>query len=327
MALRLWSLRKDPLPFLVSTASQSLHYFVRRDLLGTDAGPADALWKDPRAARIVGKQRPDGRWAYPGGGRRDVRSIEDYDQMETYRQLGFLIEKFAFDRSHPAIRKAASFLFSHQTEEGDFRGIYGRQYTPNYSAGITELLIKAGYGGDPGIHSSLRWLTTMRQEDGGWAIPFRTARTSKTITEAMQMEPIPPDKSKPSSHLVTGMVLRAFAAARNRAYSEEAKRAGRLLASRFFTGDPYPDRKGPAYWWKVSFPFWFTDIVSSLDSLASLGFTPENHQVAEALKRLRARQLPDGSFDVTLLRTGEHDVGRWVSLAVCRVFKKLQLPD
>ena len=46
------------------------------------------------------------------------------------------------------LEKAAEFLFQRQTTEGDFRGIYGTQYSPNYSAAIMELLIKSGYSDD-----------------------------------------------------------------------------------------------------------------------------------------------------------------------------------
>ena len=94
--------------------------------------------------RAVARQQPDGRWKYPGGNP-DIRSRAAYDQLETFRQLGVLVCKFGLDRQHPAVAAAARFLSSCQTEAGDYRGIYGRQYTPNYSAAITELLIRAGY--------------------------------------------------------------------------------------------------------------------------------------------------------------------------------------
>ena len=112
----------------------------------------------------------------------------------------------------------------------------------------------------------------MRQEDGGWTIPFRTS--GMNLKEALgKNEPISTDQSKPFSHLVTGMVLRAFAAHPEYRESDEAREAGELLASRFFKPDKYPDRRDKKYWERVSYPFWFTDIVSALDSLSLLGFT------------------------------------------------------
>jgi hypothetical protein len=68
-------------------------------------------------------------------------------------------------RAHPAVQRAAECLFSFQTDEGDFRGIYGTQYTPHYTAGIMELLIKAGYANDERIARGFAWLLSMRQRD------------------------------------------------------------------------------------------------------------------------------------------------------------------
>ena len=165
-------LRHDPLPPLLAAGHPALRYMVRRDLLGEQPGPAAVLWQSPDVRRAVARQRPDGGWTYPGGNPQ-VRSPADYDQLETYRQLGVLVRKFGLDRQHPAVAGAAAFLSSFQTAAGDYRGIYGRQYTPNYSAAITELLIGAGYEGSAQVEKTMRWLLSVRQDDGGWAIPAR----------------------------------------------------------------------------------------------------------------------------------------------------------
>ena len=122
---------------------------------------------------MLGKQSPDGSWRYPGG-KRAIRSQENYDQLETFRQLGILVEKFGLTRQHSSVERAATYLLSFQTDEGDLRGIYGNQYATTYVGAILELLIKAGYADDPRIAKALAWLLAMRQHDGGWAIPVRT---------------------------------------------------------------------------------------------------------------------------------------------------------
>jgi hypothetical protein len=58
---------------------------------------------------------------YPGGGKAHLRDSEDYNQLKTYRIIGELVEKYGMDKGHPAIEKAANYLFSRQTNEGDFR--------------------------------------------------------------------------------------------------------------------------------------------------------------------------------------------------------------
>ena len=274
--------------------------------------------------RLVGRQRADGSWKYPGGGKAHLRSAEDYDQIETFRILGFLVEKYGLNRGHPAIGRAADFLFSRQTEEGDFRGIYGRQYSPNYSAAIMELLIKAGYGDDERIEGGFRWLLSMRQGDGGWAIPLRTAmRDRGTLLQALRNPvPIQPDRSKPFCHCMTGVVLRAFAAHERYRKSGEAKAAGELLESRFFRPDGYPDRRAASFWTKFSFPFWFTDLLSALDSLSLLGFSSDDPEIREALGWFLDRQREDGAWSLTLLRTKDKELPSWIGLAICRVLKR-----
>jgi hypothetical protein len=96
-----------------------------------------------------------------------------------------------------------------------------------------ELLIKAGYGDDPRIERAFRWLLSIRQTDGGWTIPFLT--TGMSWDEGVRAPaPIPPDRSKPFSHLATGAVLRAFADHPAWRQSPAAIQAGALLATRLF---------------------------------------------------------------------------------------------
>jgi len=309
----------DPIPPLISTESKALLYFIKRNLLEEDVGSIELLWELPEVQRILRKQQNDGLWKYPSS-KKDLRPKENYNQLETYRQLGFLIEKYGFNNQHKAIQNAAEFIFTFQTEEGDFRGIYGNQYSPNYTAGIMELLIKAGYEKDHRVERGFEWLLSVRQDDGGWAVPIRT--NNAKWSEVMDSEIIlQPKKGKPFSHLVTGVVLRAFAAHPKYRNLEEAKIAGELLASRFFKPDKYPDRKAVDYWFRVSFPFWFTDIISSLDTLYYLGFTSSNPQVELALNILRDRQLEPGLWDLKLLKTKDKDLPLWIVLNVCRIFK------
>ena len=136
-------LRRDPIGPLLAADDAALRSMARRELLG-ETTPEISLAELPGVRRAVARQQPDGRWKYPGGNP-EIRSRAAYDQLETYRQLGVLVCKFGLDHQHPAVAAAAEFLSSCQTEAGDYRGIYGHQYTPNYSAAITELLIRAGY--------------------------------------------------------------------------------------------------------------------------------------------------------------------------------------
>jgi hypothetical protein len=310
----------DPSPQLLSSKNRAIVFFAKRDLLNEPVPPIEALWELPFVTGVIRRQQKDGSWKYPGG-KPDVRSRENYNQIETYRMLGELVEKYGFNNTHPAIQGAASFLFGFQSEEGDFRGIYGNQYTPNYTAGIMELLIKAGYQEDPRIEEAFRWLLSIRQDDGGWAIPFRT-KGFKLDAISMNGKTIQPDTSKPFSHLVTGVVLRAFAAHKTYRKSNEALDAGKLLASRIFKKDPYPDRNTLDFWTGFTFPFWFTDLLSALDSLSLLGFTTEDPQVRKGVEWLLSRQQRNGLWDLTMLKGKDKEISLWMCLAICRVIKR-----
>jgi hypothetical protein len=314
-------LKVDPIPVLLSCGNPAVKYFTRRDISDEKLEPITELWQLPAVLKILKKQQSNGSWKYPGKIRKDLRSREDYDQVETYRILGELVEKYGLNKNHPQIKKAAEYFFSCQTMEGDFRGIYGNQYAPTYSPAIMELLIKTGYENDKRVKKGFKWLLSMQQEDGGWIIPFRTSDIK--LKEALTTEKLYlPDRSRPFSHLVTGMVLRAFAAHPGYSESEEAKKAAELLASRFFRADKYPDRKDKKYWERVSYPFWFTDIISAMDTLSFLGFTTENHHIQEALTFLNKQQNSAGLFDLKIVRGSDKYLRYWICLAICRLFKR-----
>jgi hypothetical protein len=112
----------DPLPGLVASGDEALTCFVRRDLLEEEARPPEVLWELAAARRLVGKQQADGSWHYPGQNRERFPET-NYDLLETFKTLGQLVEKHGFHRRHPAIERAAGYLVSCQTEEGDIRGI------------------------------------------------------------------------------------------------------------------------------------------------------------------------------------------------------------
>ena len=315
-------LRFDPLPALASISNPALVYAVKRDLLGDDPGPVAELWSLPEVTRLLRRQRPDGAWPYPGGGIPKYRPVEDYAQIETYRSLGILVEKHDATRRLPAVRQAAEFLFTRQTDAGDFRGIYGRQYTPNYSAGILELLVKAGYGSDARVQRAFAWLLSLRQDDGGWAIPMVT-RYGRWHQASLARPALPPDRSKPSSHMVTGVVLRAFAAHPRYRQSSAARRAAGLLAGRLFARDKYPGRDAPSFWIGFCFPFWFTDLLSALDSLTRIGVDAGHPTVAEALAWFAREQRADGTWRLHAVHGGDPDTSLWISLAICRVFQRM----
>jgi len=312
----------DPLPVLLARDYPALIYFVRRELLDEPFLQVKTLWELPEPRRLVAKQKSNGAWQYPGKSY-DPASNTNYDLLETYRTLRVLVEMYGFQREHPALQKAAGYCFSCQTEEGDIRGILGNQYMPYYHGAILELLIKAGYADDPRTRKGLEWLLAMRQHDGGWIVPAQLVPAKQKTSELWHGAPVQPDRTRPHSHLATGMVLRAFAAHPAYLQRQEVLIAGEVLKERFFHPDKYNDRKGPEYWLKFQFPFWWTSLVTALDTLSRLGFNQEDEHIAGGLDWFTENQSPHGLWDTGYgygKRSAENRT--WVGLAICRVLKR-----
>lgn len=308
----------DPIPPILKTTSKALQYFVKTEILEEDFG--SRIWDLEDAQKILKKQQKNGSWKYPSK-KEDIQTQENYNQLETYRQLGFLVELYNFNNKHNSIKKAAEYLFSFQTKEGDFRGIYGTQYSPNYSAGILELLIKIGYENDQRTEKCLKWLLSVRQDDGGWVIPIQTSKV-KWQDAVTSEEVLQPNRKKPFSYMVTGIVLRAFAAHSKYQKHPEIRLAGELLLSRFFKRDNYPARGDISYWTKFTFPFWFTDLLSSLDTLHFIGFNKEHPQISIAFDWFVKKQEFDGSWNLKLLKGAQiKDYKLWINYIICRTFK------
>jgi len=321
-------LKLDPVPTLLSSGDEALKYFVRRDLLGERVETIQHLWQLPEAQRILRRQQPDGSWL--NRGKKKHKDI-NYSLIETWKQFRFLVEKYGVSRDDPSTPKAAEFLFSCQTEEGDIRGFLANQYATYYTGAIMALLIKAGYEDDPRMERGFQWLLSMRQDDMGWSVPIITHvfdRETMYKLTSQYAEPVEPDRSKQFSHNWTGMVLRAFAAHSRYRKSEAAKTAANLLKSRFFQPDCYTSYQAASYWVKFQYPFWWNNLVAALDSVSLID--PSRDEAMEnALNWLIDHQEEDGLWRTSYVEGKRRDDAKtrdmrlWVSLAICRVFSRV----
>jgi hypothetical protein len=308
---------EEAIKTLLGTGNEALIAFTKRCLLGEEVEIGE-LWTLPRVKRILKNQRSNGSWIYPNK-KATLRSSTNYHQYQTYKTIAELVEFYGLNKKHDAISKAAEYLFSFQTKEGEFRGMYGNQYSPNYSGSITEFLIKAGYDGMR-IEKSLNWLLGMRQDDGGWAIPFRTR--NKGLEALSEKASIEPDKTKSFSHLITGIVLRPFSLMT--AYRRKVKDVGILLADRVFTRDKYSDRRGIEYWTKFTYPYHWTDILSTIDTLTLLGIN-DHPKINEIMHWFEKHKQENGIYDVSVMAGAKYrDVKYWITLQYLNVLKRLQ---
>ena len=334
MNSRTWQvqLKYDPISPLLASGDVALVYFVRRDLLGEDPGAVKQLWDLPGALKILKKQLPDGSW--PRAGEHKHPAI-NYGLIETWRWFRFLVEQYGFTRQHSVIEQAAEYLFSCQSDEGDFRGILANQYATYYSGAILALLVQAGYGDDPRVEKAFQWLLGIRQVDGGWSIPMITHKLDRETQYRLSSQsaaPLQPERSQPFSHNATGMILRAFAVHPHYRHCAAAQTAARLLAGRFFQPDAYTSYQDASYWLRFEYPFWWNSLLSALDSLSQMGMSKDDAQIRLALDWLVEHQQPSGLWQVSYARPGEVEkqskkaqgMKLWVSLAICRVFCRFE---
>lgn len=312
----------DPLKPLLDIQDDLLHYHIEKFLLGKETTSPQSLLESNRAKKILRHQQEDGSW--PDKRREQHKGINtNYELLETYRYVAQLITFYDMDKTFQPLKKAAEFLFTTQSEEGDFRGIYGNQYSLNYSSAILELLGRLGYTKDKRVEKSFQWLLSFEQDNGGWILPMEMPQISKKPIELYDQDPIPPDKSLPFCHWVTGIVLRALSQHSDYRDHPSAKKAGNLLAKRFFKEDQYSARSAKEYWTKYSYPFWWTDLISVLDTLSIMDYSNENPDISRALDYFRQTQNKEGSWDFYILKGKSFpNLHWWLHYHLCLIFKR-----
>jgi hypothetical protein len=321
--------RINPIPGLLTASDEALHYFTRRDLMEEAVEPVNSLWSLSPVLRLLHKQLPDGSWPRAGGQQYDAVNV---CLIETWRNCRFLIEMYGLTREHPGMEKAAEYIFSCQSPDGDIRGILANQYATYYTGAILSLLIQAGYHEDPRVEHGLQWLLSIRQDDQGWSIPMITHKLDRATQYRLTTEylpPIEPDRSKPFSHNATGMILRAFAAHPIYRHSPAANLAAELLKSRFFQKDAYTSYQSADYWTRFDYPFWWNHLVSALDSISLIHPSPQDAQMQLAISWFVENQQEDGFWNINHAGKPEKDnlktttTRAWITLAICRIFKRL----
>ncbi|OGO19458.1 MAG: hypothetical protein A2Z15_03485 [Chloroflexi bacterium RBG_16_50_11] len=318
-------LKHDPVPVLLSSQNKAIVYFTKRDLLNEPVEPISFIWGLPEPQKLIRKQQADGSWK-KSGGNPAVYPPNHSSLVETFKQFRILVERYQFTKDHPLISKAAEFLFTFQTKEGDIRGFIGNQYATYYTGYVLSLLIRAGYEADPRVEKGIKWLLSMRQNDGAWTVPFTTHEYDREMwlkLTSKYMESLAPDRTKPFSHNATDMVLRAFAAHAKYRNSKEAKAAGVLLKSRFFKPDAYTSYQSPKYW--TRFAFWWPNLLTALNYLSLLGFTKDDPDIKRGLNWFIDNQQKDALWKLESTKavsTKDTEERLWLGLNICRMLKR-----
>ncbi len=325
--------RFDPIKPLLDSNNEILTYFVRRDLLGEEVESFDIVWDHPEVKKLLRKQQPNGSWKSSSKNQEKYPAV-NYSLTETWRQFRFLVQQYQMTTEHPAIKDAAEFIFSCQTEEGDIRGFLANQYAAYYTGAILFLMILAGYVNDPRVSKGMDWLISVRQNDGGWlASPLMSLDLPKETTHRLSSEYsetiLDFDSTRPSSHNWTGMIIRPFAIHPKYKHRPEMMNAASLLKTQFFQADKnYTSYQDAEYWTKFQFPYWWNHLVAVLDSLSHIGLSKEDPDIGKGLEWFTDNQLESGLWWLsygkkhkTNYSTKMKNEQLWICYKICEIFK------
>jgi hypothetical protein len=314
--------------FLLSRGNLPILYWLKKDILKV---PVDREFKNlckfGVRLRILACQREDGSW------RKDkvkAPSLENQPEflIETLKNA-YKLYDYGCRLDNLQVRSSIQYLFSSQTPEGDFRATAFNEYSLGFHALTLEILCRYGLDREARIQKGFAWILKNRQKDGGWAIPCRTISKDQVEqryqrASGNKKRPFRSDRSKPFSHFITGIVLRALAESATWRGSKECQKAGELVLSRFFKEDRYQDRRSASHWLELTYPFWTTNILSSLDSLSKIGFPADQPMIFRSLDWLLSKQNHLGYWESDATKAALED-HLWMTFAVLRVFRRFDL--
>ncbi|MFX1293559.1 MAG: prenyltransferase/squalene oxidase repeat-containing protein [Promethearchaeota archaeon] len=168
------------IPLLLTDPSPCLRYLTLKELLKRpDDDPevkelAGLRKTDPLVEDLLKFQKPNGAWdsnILTGVAIRDNIQLTSMSMQ----RLGYL----GYDTTHPAVEKAAEFIFSKQKKDGSWPMSgkiqrtdeeYGYQMMPVQTAIPLLGLVMCGYAMDERAENAYEWLLEQRLEDGAWPV-------------------------------------------------------------------------------------------------------------------------------------------------------------
>ena len=160
-------------PLLLSDPSPNLRYLVLKHLLDEpdEAKELENLrHQDPIIKHLLTSQNPDGSWSPDSiTGNAPQGKIQTTAQALT--RLGYM------ELDHPAVAKAAEYLYSQQEKDGswplgnykvDSDGADGYDVMSLQTSLPLRGLVTAGYAEDPRSEQAFDWLLEQQLPDGAW---------------------------------------------------------------------------------------------------------------------------------------------------------------
>jgi hypothetical protein len=308
-------LNADPTAWLLEPENAPIRYWTLVDILNRPSDDPEvreaqaAIPHYPPVAELLASQKRDGYWS-----QRDYylprTSLGTFWVLSVLGDLGLTAE-------NEHVRRACDFMFTHQRENGAFcrrRRVSGQgtvwQETCTH-ARIVRFLIQFGYANDARVRKAIDWLLPIQRDDGMWFCRDAGRRGCLRATlDVLRLAALDPQTAaRPGMTRATTAV-------------------GELLMeprmSRYHVGEAW------GTWEGLKYPYFGFSVISALDALARLGYTPEVPKIAAAVEYLLGRQLPDGTWPldegwprspIDFGQPGEPN--KWLTLDALRVVKLL----
>jgi hypothetical protein len=319
-------------PLLLTDPSPNLRSLVLRELLlrpDDDSEVRELLAlreQEALVADLLELQEPDGSWLMVGpasrGGRLRATAL-------ALLRLGYL----GFRRDHPAVARAAEFLFSHQQADGGWSlteawsgtldglpldGREGYSMIPLQTALPLQSLAACGYATDERSERAYDWLLAQRLADGAWPTGIAAGNYGRVGGYRRLAH------SRWGCRSNTTGALIALAHHPERRSSEEARRALDLLLGR-------ETRETHALGFEVArlvgaepargFLTYYArfDLALILDLCWRVGGSAEDDRTAEVIEFVQSVRGPYGLWEYV----SRPQVSRWVTFDLLRSLSRL----
>ena len=318
---------------LLADPSPCLRYLVLRELLARPQDDSELAEletlrpADPLLADLFTLQGADGSWTSLDLGR-TARAGQVVSTAQALMRLGYL----GFRASHPAVQRAAEYLFSQQREDGSWpltgmawpgqidrdREVDGYAMIPLQTAIPLRGLAACGYATDPRAEQAYDWLLAQRLPDGAWP----TGIASGNYGGVAGYRRLP--HSRWGCRTNTTGALICLALHPSRRASPEAQRALDLLLAR-------ETRERQALGFEVArligaeeargtlTYFARFDLALILDLCWRVGASSRDERIAGIVQFVRQQQGPYGLWEYT----PRAQASRWVTFDLLRSLSRL----
>jgi hypothetical protein len=309
---------RKALDWLLEPENPGVRYLAMRDLLGLPEGDPELAQARQQAhsqgpaATILDAMDKDGYWVEPGPGYHPKYTGTVWSVI-SLAQLG------ASASADERVETACSYLLEHAlTPSGQFTVNGAPSYTIDCLQGnLCAAMLDLGVD-DPRLPGAFDWMARTVTGEGVAPLEDKKAAVRYYGAKCGPLFACGANNQQPCAWGGAKVML-AFsklAPAQRTPLIERAIQAG----VDFFLGvDPatagYPNgwaEKPSQNWWKFGFPvFYITDLLQVVEALVGLGHASDP-RLAHALKLVRQKQCPDGSWAL------EYDYGGkiWVDLGI-----------